>query len=229
MPSRSRPDQLTSNLGWSLGGFLSVTMARFLANDKSSNIHIKGMILIDSPFHVPWKESASEVSKAVLPKLPALVQKSFDNCKDLLSEWRLPDWSQQGLSEYAPGQTFLVPPHRILYQPLHGGVAVMPTVPFQPAEKNDDRVIVEDVSAFPPIAVLLRCTHPVPSADSGKPARVDLFRDKLVLGWDEHYPEFIKAVIDVDAHHYNLFEYTRSDFSKVGQLRRHWQLFSDKA
>jgi hypothetical protein len=34
---------------------------------------------------------------------------------------------------------------------------------------------------------------------------VDLFRDEKLLGWEARYPDFIKAVIDVDADHYNLF------------------------
>lgn len=65
----------------------------------------------------------------------------------------------------------------------------------------------------PPPAVLLRCTQRAPSETaSGAPVRMDVFRDKLALGWDENYPEFIKAVIDVDSHHYGILELNQVGF-----------------
>ncbi|EOD47884.1 putative esterase-like protein [Neofusicoccum parvum UCRNP2] len=57
---------------------------------------------------------------------------------------------------------------------------------------------------------MLRCVDRVPAKD-GSPhtCRVDLPRDDVVLGWAGAYPDFIKAVIDVDSHHYNIFDLAR--------------------
>lgn len=197
-------------------------MARMLAVDRGANIMVKGMILIDSPFHIPLKSIVMETSKPALPTLPELVQKSFDNCEGLLNTWQLPTWSDAAFKGRVScmkidGQASNVLPGHVLYKPLHGsaGVTEASLCPLRPAIADD--MASDSVAVIPPTSVLLRCVEPVSSIDSTKPARVDIFRDKVVLGWSEHYPEFIKAVIDVDAHHYNLFEYRRDDFSKVCQ------------
>lgn len=36
-----------------------------------------------------------------------------------------------------------------------------------------------------------------------------------MLGWGGAYPDFIKAVIDVDSHHYNIFDLSRVSSSSV--------------
>lgn len=197
-------------------------MARMLAVDPGANIIVKGMLLIDSPFHIAWKSIAIETSKPALPSLPELVQKSFDNCEGLLNTWQLPAWNDVAfrgrLSRMKiDGQDFNVLPGHVLYKPLHGDADVTEaTLCIQPAAIAND-IASDSTAIIPPTSVLLRCVEPVSSIDSTKPARVDIFRDKMALGWNEYYPEFIKAVIDVDAHHYNLFEYKRDDFSKVCQ------------
>jgi hypothetical protein len=60
----------------------------------------------------------------------------------------------------------------------------------------------------PPPAVLLRCTQKTPSVpqSSGGTVRMDIYREELLLGWNRNHPGFIKAVLDLDAHHYSIFE-----------------------
>jgi hypothetical protein len=72
----------------------------------------------------------------------------------------------------------------------------------------------------PPTAILIRCTELVPgppssSEDPTRRVRIDLLRDSRSLGWHLHQPEFVAAVVDVEANHYNMF-----DFEKVCQ--RSW-------
>ncbi|KAG5974907.1 hypothetical protein E4U55_007971 [Claviceps digitariae] len=71
----------------------------------------------------------------------------------------------------------------------------------------------------PPPAVLLRCTKlskPSPDSAPDLPCLVDLYRSEKLLGWEGQYPDFIKAVIDVDADHYNIFD--RGDMKKMADV-----------
>ena len=73
----------------------------------------------------------------------------------------------------------------------------------------------------PPSAVLLRGTEQVSNATDSIPARVDLFRDKTLLGWEYHKSEFITAVIDVEgASHYSMFELDKVSFYHRDQIGR---------
>lgn len=66
----------------------------------------------------------------------------------------------------------------------------------------------------PPPAVLIRCTRPADVVGvEAKPCLIDIFRQDRLLGWEEGYPQFIKAVLDMDDTHYSLFD--KHDFRKV--------------
>ncbi|KAL1297536.1 hypothetical protein AAFC00_006108 [Neodothiora populina] len=204
--------------GWSLGGFLSVTMARMIAADRSEpRLHVKGMVIIDSPFHTPLKDLSVETAKPELSHLPELVRKSLHNCGALLADWSLPEWDADAYKDRgirtvvdSTSADVDVPAGQVWYKPLKGPAEVVPVSRASPPPAKADPDASHDV---PPFSVLLRCVDRAPSTDpdSTKPAHIDIRRDQLVLGWDENYPEFIKAVIDVDAHHYNLFEFERID------------------
>ncbi|KAH7042807.1 esterase-like protein [Macrophomina phaseolina] len=198
--------------GWSLGGFLSLAMARMLAaKPSSSRISVAGLLIIDSPFHIPWSAFPAPVSAASLPGLPDLVRKSLDNCDGLLASWQLPEWDGDAGRgrELRCAAAATIPPVSVLYTPLRRERTLVAVQPF-PAGAAPLR---QDGVAPPP-GVLLRCVERVPSEEPrGPPCRVDYFRDELVLGWDGRHPEFIKAVFDVDSHHYNIF-----DFKKVKQV-----------
>lgn len=203
-------------------------MARMLAADESSNISIAGLLMIDSPFHASSSKSKTfeESAKADVSGLPDLVRKSLDNCAKMLTVWDLPAWdgaAQDGrkvsveVSRTAHGrkETVVIPAGHALHKSLRGEVSVISAVSngANTHDKIADVSVTPDSpetrkSQAPPPAVLLRCAEKAPSSDPTKPARVDLFRDKVMLGWDESYLEFIKAVIDVDSHHYNIFDFS---------------------
>jgi pimeloyl-ACP methyl ester carboxylesterase len=54
-------------LGWSLGDLLSIAIARILPEHDSSGISIDGLLLIDTPFHIPWYQYPFEPSNLIDP------------------------------------------------------------------------------------------------------------------------------------------------------------------
>lgn len=203
-----------------MGGFLSLTMARMLAEDDSANISVAGMLIIDSPFHIPLSKLSLATSQASLPGLPDLVRKSLDNCVGLLKDWSLPDWDapayngqdvQINITQTSNRrkEDVSIPSGHVLYKPLQGEATVTSTAKkSEQTEPPQPETSIGKAHVLPP-AVLLRCVKHASSSDPSKPARIDLFREKMMLGWDENYLEFIKAVIDVDSNHYNIFEFSK--------------------
>ncbi|GME55558.1 Thioesterase [Neofusicoccum parvum] len=184
-----------------------------LAADEDARITVAGLLIIDSPLHTPWSRVPTPTAPPDLPGLPDLVVKSLDNCEGLLTDWELPAWDEPAhggrkVRFVAGGRGFAVPPARVLHKPLQGEwrpVAVAAFAGGQPQPPPQHA----PAAAIPP-AVMLRCVDRVPAKD-GSPhtCRVDLPRDDVVLGWAGAYPDFIKAVIDVDSHHYNIFDLAR--------------------
>lgn len=213
---------VTTGKGWSLGGLLAIKMAHLLAHDEAyenEKIFVAGLLLIDSPFQIPWCKW-NAVSEPLLPGLPALVRNCLDGCADLLDTWELPSW---GSTAWKGRETefvfnhkkFKIPPRHVYHKPLHG-IGLVVSVAQSPemiisdqnaADKDSQTSYPPPPSLSPPTSVLLRCTEKVPSKESnGHAVRVDRFRDTTMLNWDTNYPEFIKAVIDVESHHYNIFD-----------------------
>ncbi|TWU75829.1 hypothetical protein ED733_004870 [Metarhizium rileyi] len=210
--------------GWSLGGYLSLTMARVIAaNPGAYPMSIAGLLIIDSPYHIARSKIAVPTSKAEFSGLPPLVQKSFDNCDDMLQYWDLPSWdgvNSGGSTDVKftmAGKTFAVRKGEVLHKTVDSDPYdnQWQTMAVKPYASNADT----DTSGPPP-GVLLRCikrAKPKPphgSSSSGQNAMpaclVDYYRDERLLGWEARYPDFIKAVIDVNADHYNLFDRTNT-------------------
>jgi hypothetical protein len=193
--------------GWSLGGYLSVTMARMLAQDGSTDITIKGLLLIDSPYHVPWagkEDPYAGHSNPLMENLPPLVQTAFDQCEAMLKPWAVPSWDSpvfngEDMQLTAAGQRFQLKCGTILYKPIMGNWITVDRQMHPPKQI---------VSGFaPPPAVMLRCTRRKEVADgTSKPCRIDAFRDDPLLGWEQNYPSFIKVVLELDSDHYGIFD-----------------------
>lgn len=195
--------------GWSLGGYLSVAIARMLAVAPSVNLSIAGLLLIDSPFHIPRCKLPPTEADPDLGGLPDLVKKSLNACDDLLQTWDLPGWNGSatvdravpftvGASEFVAGRS------SVPYKSIQDGWRNVetPTFMYDGGSRDDP--------AGPPPAVMLRCAkYRPPKAASSEPCRIDMFRSDPLLGWADNYPSFVKAVIDTDADHYKLFEMSR--------------------
>ena len=192
-------------VGWSLGGFLSLTMARMLAEDPSSKLSIAGFLIIDSPHHIARSKLAVPTSDTELVGIPDLVQKSFDNCDIMLEHWDLPSWDGPAcggreVTIGVAGSRFALEPGSVLYKPVDGVWKPIPVREY----KHEHPV---DEPRAPPPGVMIRCTRPTEKPKGATDVcLIDLHRHETLLGWEGRHADFIKAVIDVDADHYNVFD-----------------------
>lgn len=211
---------LSNLIGWSLGGYLSHAIARMLADDPAAKISVVGMLIIDSPHHIPRQTLLEDMAQPAVQNMPDLILMSFANCDAMLQDWHLPSWApaqSKTANISVSGQTFALESTKILYKPFQGEWEKRTTELSM--QENDEVVIspgAKPDKAAPP-AVMLRCIDPTPKAfDDSQPCLVDMHRDKLLLGWEENYPEYIRAVIDVAGHHYSVFD--KYDPTKVCSL-----------
>ncbi len=175
-----------------------------LADDKPSKIFVAGVVLIDSPYHIPWSKLSLSISEPDFDGIPDLVRKSIDNCDKLLNTWELPPWDGPACEGKevrftVSGRSFSLQAGHVLYKPLQGEWRAMESRMFQHTETSQQPI-------SPPPAIMVRCVQRAPTRDmSSNPCRIDLLRDEPMLGWDGNHPDFIKAVIEVDADHFNIF------------------------
>nr|POF23958.1 orsellinic acid synthase [Quercus suber] len=195
--------------GWSLGGYLSLAMARMLRDAPSNRFSVVGLVLIDSPYHVPWSTLPPDTADLVIGDVPPLVQKSFDLCDDMLEFWELPAWdgpagAGRTVHLTADGQEFAINSGQVLYKPVAEGYRVRESPGSPPATPARQLIL-------PPPGILIRCTTPTPRKDpSDDSSVVDMHRADPMLGWAATHPAFIKAVFDTDAHHFNIFDFAKT-------------------
>ncbi|KAF6834479.1 thioesterase domain-containing protein [Colletotrichum plurivorum] len=219
--------------GWSLGGLLSLTISQILAKRPRSRLSIAGLLLVDSPYHTPWSELALPTSEPDLGDVPDLVRRCFANCDRLLGGWKLLPWDGDALdgadvSVAVGGDKFRLRRGQVLLKGVDSGaggwrtvetrrseaaVRAPPSPPPSPPQQLQQQQLVT-----PPPGVLVKCVQWCPGREGAEhPCQVDLDRDETVLGWESgDHVEFIKAVIEADAHHYNVF-----DLSKISQVTKH--------
>lgn len=208
--------------GWSLGGLLSIAIARLLASDATPRITIAGLVLMDSPFHIPWSElPTTALSEPDLGSFPELVRKSLEQCHQLLDTWELPAWegpacNGQEVYVTVDDREFCLLLGQVLYKSLRGEWDVREARVFDYADTDTDlETALRNDHRRPPLApppgIIMRCVKRSTTRDVSdtKPCRVDLHREKSVLGWDGNYPDFIKAVIDVDSDHFGMFGFDK--------------------
>lgn len=206
--------------GWSLGGYLSIAMARLLAeedNQRNDRITVAGLLLIDSPYHIPWAKSEKEgdacsvgqrqLSRPRTGDLPPLVAKAFEHCEAMLCSWALPTWScparrGEDVQMTAGGRNYHVKCGTILYKPNEGNWTTVDR-PVHPLFLGT--LCSNDYA--PPPGVILRCTKHKESEDGpDKPCRIDEFRDDCLLGWEKGYASLVKAVMEIESDHYGVFD-----------------------
>lgn len=180
---------------------------------------------MDSPFHIPWSKLQSvTVAEPSFASFPELVQKSLEQCHQLLDMWELPTWEGptcNGQEVYVAlnERDFSVGPEQVLYKPLKGEWTVREAKVFNHEINSDTDTDSESGhhSGFsrphltPPPGIMMRCIKRSAKRDMAdtKPCRVDLYRENGILGWDGNYPDFIKAVVDVDSDHFGMFGFDK--------------------
>lgn len=192
---------------------MSLAMARILADNISSNITVAGLLIIDTTYHqtlpetrtVNSPEIARNKDSTFLPEgLSEATRKSFGACGLLLDNWELPKWDGpsfrgKGVQVSIADRSHLLEHGIVLHKPVAGSWATIDTATYHQSESTRQ-------SINPPPAVAIRCTQPTPGSQ-------DQHGDEKLLGWEGTYPDFIKAVIDVAAEHYTLFDH--GDEAKV--------------
>ncbi|OAQ90549.1 Amt4 [Purpureocillium lilacinum] len=173
--------------GWSLGGYVALTMAHMIASSPASfEISIDGILMMDSPWLVAGRDLPIGTPQPALIGIPDLVRKSLDNCERMLYHWELPQWGRSSGKAFkfsAGNEKFETQPGTVLYRSLKGDWrAVERTVSHELTEQQ----ALQTPPSGPPPAVMLR--------------------DELLLGWDGKYnTDMIHAVLEARSHHYDMF------------------------
>lgn len=191
---------------------MALTMANILARKESPSFTIAGLLIIDSPFPTQATDEtikAMDLDSDALPSSllnnwPELVRKSFEQCSLMLETWQPPSWDGsvcggKNLHVDIGGAIWDLKVDSVLHKPVGGTWKIVKT-------KTQEQSTSTAPLVTPPPAVMMRCTQ-------ATPAVFDPHRNETLLGWEENYPSFIKAVIDTDAEHFTLFD--KGDRAKV--------------
>ncbi|KAL7812112.1 Alpha/Beta hydrolase protein [Trichoderma aethiopicum] len=203
-PARARnPDGSVSVMlgGWSLGGLLSLEVARQLADDAA--VRVTGILMIDSVY--PGKSSASA---SPVPLLSPPVIKRFAEPK--MREIKLDDdvSSEEDTSSDEAPTTTTTMDSGLTQNQIRSKRCMAEAVrmirdwrlPEWPGRLYHRR----------PRVVLLRAKEYVPTKD-GRMVGLDLNREDEMLGWGDYDDEMFCDVMDVEGHHFDIFAFERID------------------
>jgi len=192
--------------GWSLGGLVSLQIARLLDDERQHGptehgiqpLFVAGVVLIDSPYPPLWREYR-DCSVEFKPEFPTWtpewvrknVTRRLEVCDELIDTWAPPRWGAH--SEHnVKGSTLLVNASDST---------------GQRSATTEEGPRVRPVSSNPPVA-LLKAMARVPPTKSKSDGLlgVDLFRDNTLLGWEHYAGGLLEIVHHVSGHHFNLFD-----------------------
>ncbi|KAM0327687.1 hypothetical protein ACHAQA_005982 [Verticillium albo-atrum] len=170
--------------GWSLGGMLALEMAHLLEGD--ADIEVVGIVMVDSVY--PLRNKGAEDGR----KFGAMLT---DDEEPLKKNVRLARQAMAAAVEMI-------------------GKWEMPVWTWkegQPAEVgvNGYSATVPRVPGGPPPTVLVRAKGCVPTQIEGEISHVDFYRGQRDLGWSRYHPGFVGEVLDLEGHHFDLFDWGR--------------------
>ena len=170
---------------------------------------VVGLILIDSPYAQAWQgnrhrmvDFTPEFPSRTSQTIRSAIMKRMDVCSQIIDTWSVPGWSN-----VRPAGHIRLP---CLYQPLQGPVKTLHTSVLVGEASKYAQSVDQDQSADidAPPAVLLRATEWVPKP-AGHPdglVNVDMSRTSEMLGWEEYPYDFLRAVYEIEGHHFDLFD-----------------------
>lgn len=166
--------------GWSLGGILSLEMARLLAEDDL--YQVMGIVMVDSICPLGYKTNLELLGK----KAVAFDGQFGPNTKQETKErvtWCFAE-ARRAVAMYEP-------PRWDDAQSKTNGTS---------SEKSAPRKI-----ACPPV-ILLRAKESVP-VQLGDVSFVDVVRGDRSLGWDAYRQGMFEEIVDIPGHHFNIFDF----------------------
>ncbi|KAK4240168.1 hypothetical protein C8A03DRAFT_13475 [Achaetomium macrosporum] len=171
--------------GWSMGGLISLEVARQLADERDCPLNLLGIVMVDSvcplvlaaPFMtvvqhaIEWGEHTRQETKD-------RVMRCFSEAHRMVREWTLPVWGEE--ESNTNGQV-------------------------EKRQGNGFRTTW--TSPRPPPVVLLRATDPVPLPEGVQEgvSAVDINRRDPLLGWGKYRRDLITKVMDIPGHHFSIF------------------------
>ena len=171
--------------GWSLGGLVSLEIARLLADDPAMNL--VGIVMVDSIYPlvrrtqdatVPIVQHAMEWSDRTRQETRDTVLRCFSEAQGMVSTWTPPTWGDDETQSQLQSLTTA-------------------TNTLSPSKTQGPP---------PPPVILLRAEQAVPIQQEKGVSRVDISRDDRLLGWGEYRQGLITEVVDLpNCHHFNLF------------------------
>ncbi|KAK1240478.1 hypothetical protein MKX07_004506 [Trichoderma sp. CBMAI-0711] len=203
-PARARNHDGTVSVllgGWSLGGLLSLEVARQLAEDAV--VRVTGILMIDSIY--PGKSSAS------VPLIPTAGPPAKRFAESKMREIKLNDddvSSEEDASSSDEAPALTVIESGLTQNQIRSKRCMAEAVrmirdwrlPEWPGSLYDRR----------PRVVLLRAKEYVPTKD-GRIVGLDLNREDEMLGWGDYDDDMFCDVMDVEGHHFDIFAFERID------------------
>lgn len=165
---RGRPEQRVDILlgGWSLGGMLSLEVAKQLIDDPE--VRVRGIVMIDSVYpgsydpSSPGRWESKPLDEEGKSRNQILSGRAMREARRMVGHWTVPTWDDD-------------------------------------SQATDKR---------PPM-VLLRAKEPVPQDDDSQHGGLDVNRADKMLGWAAYDASLFRDVIDVEGHHFNMFDNQR--------------------
>ncbi|ROV88647.1 hypothetical protein VMCG_10320 [Cytospora schulzeri] len=184
--------------GWSLGGLLSLEMARILADDPLYTVI--GIVMVDSICPVALRPKTELANTRVAPYQQKFgpntkketiegVERCFAEARTSVETYQLPSWDEADRESEQEAANGTSGTENEKPQSLQRG----------PAAKVQ----------CPP-TILLRARDAVP-ADPEEVSFVDLTREERTLGWDKYRKDFIQEIVDIPGHHFNIFAWEHID------------------
>ncbi|KAK1770687.1 Alpha/Beta hydrolase protein [Phialemonium atrogriseum] len=182
--------------GWSLGGLLSLEMARELAGDPS--LRVLGIVMIDSVYprappawlpSLPVVQHAAKWGENTRPETRAAVTRCFEEAVAMVGRWTPPAWGPESADASQMASMDGRNSHSTS-SPAHG----------------------------PPPVFLLRAKEAVPVLVEGV-SRVDLHRQDRLLGWGNYRRDMIVRVTDIPGHHFSIFALENLDAVTEGLIK----------
>ncbi|KAI3390776.1 hypothetical protein diail_8677, partial [Diaporthe ilicicola] len=184
--------------GWSLGGLLSLEMARVLVNDPQFTV--LGLVMMDSICPKAYATKTVPAKAAIVPYKHQFgpntkeetiegVERCFVEARKSVESWRMPRWDEsdeEGADRAENGTKGAQSPEG------------------QPAAR------ISSSSIKCPPAILLRARQAVPT-EPGQVSFVDVTRHSRSLGWEEYQKGFFEEIVDISGHHFSIFAWEHID------------------